>query len=149
VRPSFRHFGWAAQNTSLRNPVPCSRLPYGGRGISEGFLFSTPSWFLPLFLSRFEVGGRPFLPLDVATNDPTDRARHPHDTCVISTFSQTRCLSRSQSQNRSLLRHTSALSPRGAWLSAYRRGEQYTGEDVSDTCGTRLHYTTHPRPTVR
>lgn len=54
-------------------------------------------------------------------------------TPASSTFSQTRCLSRSQSQSRSLLRHTSALSPRGAWLSAYRRGEQYTGEDVSDT----------------
>lgn len=61
----------------------------------------------------------------------------------------TRCLSRYQSQNRSLLRHTSALSPLDIRLSAYRSGGQFTGEDVSDTWDLFNLYELSLEPVVR
>lgn len=114
------------------NPVLSFSFATGARRIVGGFSVFNPVMVSFLFLFRSNTRG---LPSYLLTSSSTIKQieRDIFTTSASSPRFLTRCLSRYQSQNRSLLRHTSALSPLGIRLSAHRRGEQSTGEDVSDT----------------
>lgn len=68
------------------NPVLSFSFAIWGTQDCRGILrFQPRHGFFPLPIP-FRYSWSPFLPLDVVTNNQTDRARHLHDVCVISTF---------------------------------------------------------------
>jgi hypothetical protein len=129
----YRRTGWAGWRMSWEPCPVVLRLPFGERaGLLGDSVFSTSSWFLSLPI-LFRYRWFPILPLDVAINDQTDRARLCFlDVCFISTFSQQGVLS--TKPNRSLLRHTSALSPHG--IGYPRTGK--VDSLLAKTCWTTL-----------
>jgi hypothetical protein len=82
-----------------------------------------------LFLYRWS----PFLPLDVATNDQTDRARLVSMTFASSPRFSTRCLINKAKP----IPSPAYLCALASWHrpSAHRKSRQFTGEDVLDNTG--------------
>lgn len=71
----YRRTGWAGWRMSWEPCPVVLRLPFGERaGLLGDSVFSTLSWFLSLPI-LFRYRWFPILPLDVAINDQTDRAR--------------------------------------------------------------------------
>jgi len=129
----YRRTGWAGWRMCWEPCPVVLRLPFGERaGLLGDSLFSTSSWSLSLFLSCSAIGGFPSYLLTL----PSTIKRIEHDFFVTFASSprfSTRCLINKAKP----IPSPAYLCALAFWhrLSAYRKGRQFSGEDVLDSTG--------------